>query len=164
MNRLTTKILDFPFFSLLSFVLLYHQSIKVKKMITGLGCDIVDVSRFDKGEFFLNRFIWKYFTNIEYRELSDKNSLKGNKLLLAVATRFAAKEAVSKALGTGFRDGLTLKDIEIIHNELGAPSVVLYNKALERAYFLSHSTEFKIHITLSNEKHYANAVAIFEVM
>ena len=56
-----------------------------------------------------------------------------------MATRFAAKEAVSKALGTGFQNGITLKDVEITHNTLGAPIVTLYNKALMRAFQASVS-------------------------
>jgi holo-[acyl-carrier-protein] synthase len=132
-------------------------------MITGLGCDIVDVSRFDKGEFFLNRFIRKYFTSAEYKELlKSKTFSTPKKFLLATATRFAAKEAVSKALGTGFQNGITLKDIEILHNDLGGPFVVLYNKALERANFISNLQSFKIHLSLSNEQRYAYAVAIIE--
>ena len=79
-----------------------------------------------------------------------------------MATRFAAKEAVSKALGSGFQKGITLKDIEIMHNKLGKPEVNLYNNALARAYYVSDNQEFKMHITLSNEREYVNAVAVIE--
>ena len=132
-------------------------------MILGLGCDIVQVSRFAKGKKFLHRFIEKYFTDIEQDELSHKIKFEDiSSLILAVATRFAAKEAVSKALGSGFQKGITLKDVEIVHNKLGKPEVNLYNNALARAYFVSDNQEFKMHLTLSNEREYVNAVAVIE--
>ncbi len=132
-------------------------------MILGLGCDIVQVLRFAKGEAFLLRFIKKYFTEREFKELERKIKLQDIAILtLAVATRFAAKEAVSKALGSGFQKGITLKDVEIMHDASGKPIVNLYNKALVQAYYISNNQEFKIHLTLSNEREYVNAVAVLE--
>ncbi len=132
-------------------------------MILGLGCDIVQVSRFAKKQEFLLRFMKKYFTDNEINELENKIKQEDlNLLTLAVATRFAAKEAVSKALGSGFQKGITLKDVEIIHNKLGKPEVYLYNNALARAYYISDNQDFKMHITISNEREYANAVAVIE--
>ena len=132
-------------------------------MILGLGCDIVQVSRFAKGEKFLLRFIEKYFTDNEKDELIARIRLDDDAaLILAVATRFAAKEAVAKALGSGFQKGITLKDVEIVHDNLGKPEVNLYNNALARAYYISDNQEFKMHITLSNEREYVNAVVVLE--
>ena len=132
-------------------------------MILGLGCDIVQISRFQKKEEFLYRFIRKYLTANEIKELGALNKLNNiETFCLSVATRFAAKEAVSKALGCGFQKSITLKDIEIMHDELGKPIVNLYNKALARAYFISDNHEFKMHLTLSNEREYVNAVAVIE--
>lgn len=132
-------------------------------MILGLGCDIVKVSRFAKGEDFLLRFMKKCCTINEIREIEQKKqNEKIEGLENAVATRFAAKEAVSKALGSGFQKGITLKDIEITHDSLGCPIVKLYNKALSRAYLVTHNQDFKLHLTLSNEQEYANAVAVLE--
>lgn len=134
-------------------------------MILGLGCDIVQISRFAKNEEFLWRFMTKYFTLDEVKEIEQK---KGNynldELKVSVATRFAAKEAASKALGTGFRNGITLKDIEIIHDSLGKPEITLYNKALTQAYQISGGREFNVHLTLSNEREYANAVVVIELI
>lgn len=132
-------------------------------MILGLGCDIVQVSRFMKSRDFLLRFVKRCFTNKEIDELGQKNIYAEEKgLILAVATRFAAKEAVSKALGSGFRSGITLKDVEIIHDELGCPKVNLYGKALARAFYVSQNQNFNMHLTLSNEQEYVNAVAVME--
>ena len=80
-------------------------------MILGLGCDIALVSRFAKDRDFILRFIKKYFTAAETEELQDKIEKSEKSLILEIATRFAAKEAVAKALGSGFRFGITLKDI-----------------------------------------------------
>ncbi|MBR2274131.1 MAG: holo-ACP synthase [Alphaproteobacteria bacterium] len=132
-------------------------------MIFGIGCDIVQVARFNRGGSFIQRFIAKHMTAAEQEEF--QSLLKGKNeqsIILSVAARFAGKEAVAKALGSGFQGGITLKDIEITHDELGCPHVRLYKKALLRAYQVSHEQQFKIHITLSNEKEYANAVAVFE--
>lgn len=132
-------------------------------MILGLGCDIVEISRFDKGEFFLQHFMNKYFTLNEIQEIQQKHSIHNyDELKVAVATRFAAKEAVVKALGTGFRNGISLKDIEVYHDSLGKPEIILYNRALTRGYEVADRQEFKIHLTLSNERAYANAVAVIE--
>ncbi len=132
-------------------------------MILGLGCDIVEISRFDKGESFLRHFMRKYFTTVEITEILQKRNCRNyEELIVAAATRFAAKEAAAKALGPGFRNGITLKDIEIQHDSHGKPEIVLYNKALSRAYEIAGGQEFKIYLTLSNERAYANAVAVIE--
>lgn len=132
-------------------------------MILGIGCDIVKISRFARGLSFLTHFLKKHFTLAEIDEIKRQTSnLDETMLVMAIATRFSGKEAVSKALGTGFQDGISLKDIEILHDELGCPHVSLYNQALSRAYFVSQNQQFKMHITLSNEKEFANAVALME--
>lgn len=132
-------------------------------MILGLGCDIAQVSRFSRREDFINRFLKKHFTLNEINDIATrKENTSSEHLVAAIATRFAAKEAVSKALGSGFQGGITLKDIEITHDELGCPHATLYNKALSRAYLISNNAQFTIHITLSNEREYVNAVAVIE--
>ena len=134
-------------------------------MILGLGCDIVQISRFAKSEDFLWRFITKYFTLAEIEEIEQKKANANfNDLKISVATRFAAKEAAVKALGTGFRNGITLKDIEIKHDSLGKPEISLYNKALSYAYQIAKGQKFNIHLTLSNEREYANAVVVIELI
>lgn len=132
-------------------------------MIHGLGCDIVQISRFAKDESFLQRFMTKYFTLNEINEIKQKNeNIEGRRC--AVATRFAAKEAASKALGTGFRNGITLKDIEVIHDSLGKPEIRLYNKAQTLVYQIAQGRQINIHLTLSNEREYANAVVVLEIL
>ncbi len=133
-------------------------------MILGLGCDIVQISRFAKGKDFLFRFMEKHFTHKEITELKEKKNINDIDVLTpSVASRFAAKEAVAKALGTGFRDGITLKDIEIIHDKLGKPLVNLHDKALFKCQEIAKNQRYTVHITISNEKEYANSVAVIEV-
>ncbi len=134
-------------------------------MILGLGCDIVQISRFMADETYLLRFMNKYFTPNEIKEIEQKKNVKNvEELRVAVATRFAAKEATVKALGTGFRNGITLHDIEIKHDELGKPEITLYNKALTFLYQISNGQKYNLHISLSNEKEYANAVVVLELV
>ena len=132
-------------------------------MILVIGCDIAHISRIMKTEKFLHRFVEKHLTPAEQQEIQKKiESQNKNEAVAALATIFAAKESVSKALGTGFQMGITLKDIEITHDEQGCPHVKLYKNALNRAYELSKNQQFIMHITLSNEREYANAVAVLE--
>jgi holo-[acyl-carrier protein] synthase len=108
-----------------------------------LGIDIIEILRVKQavdaphGQ----RFMARVFTAQE-RAYCCTGSIKYNSL----AARFAGKEAVAKALGTGFR-GMSWKDIEIINDALGKPSVVLHNTALRRAAELSVT---EVHISLSH--------------
>ncbi|MCL1882748.1 MAG: holo-ACP synthase, partial [Defluviitaleaceae bacterium] len=85
-------------------------------MIFGIGVDIVKIDRFEN-----NHFIKHVFTEREREYFSKKNTQ-------TIAGIFAAKEAVAKAMGTGF-SGFFPIDIEILHKESGKPFVVLHNKA-----------------------------------
>lgn len=108
------------------------------------GIDAVEIERIksaveaDSGE----RFLQKVYTSRERSYCSTGNSFRFESL----AARFAAKEAVAKALGTGVR-GFSLTDIEIMNDELGCPSVILYNNALARAEELNVE---KVCISLSH--------------
>lgn len=73
------------------------------------------------------------------------------------AARYAAKEALLKALGTGWRDGITFKDIDIINDELGKPEIFLSGKAQEVANKLGVKA---VHLSMSHTKELANAFVI----
>ena len=108
-----------------------------------LGIDIIEIARVRQA---VNaphgqRFIERVFTERE-RAYCCTGSIKYNSL----AARFAGKEAVAKALGTGFR-GVSWKDIEIINDTLGKPVVVLHATAQRRAAELSVK---EVHISLSH--------------
>jgi len=124
-------------------------------MIVGIGTDIMGVERMhvsleQRGEAWARRLL----TESELVEYAKR----GNKAAF-LAKRFAAKEAAAKALGTGFANGITWKHI-IIHNDgQGAPVLTLIDKAKERADLLGVT---HIHLSISDEKHYAVAFVILE--
>jgi len=89
-------------------------------MITGIGVDIVKIERF-AGKNHSRRFMWRIFTPQEQEYLKNKG-------VQSMAGLFSAKEAVAKALGTGFK-GFWPRDIEIIHDDFGRPQVVLHGAA-----------------------------------
>lgn len=125
-------------------------------MIFGIGTDISKVSRFEKwikNEKIINRF----FNSNEIVEFDEK---KLNCLCEYYAARFAAKEAFSKALGTGFV-GLELSDFGIVKNKQGKPYFTFGEKTksvLEKIVGL----EYKVHVSLSHEKEYATAFVVIE--
>ena len=123
-------------------------------MIIGIGTDIIEINRIEEVIMRTSSFIEKSFTSneIEYFKLKG---LKGN----VIAGNFAAKEAISKALGTGFR-GFGLKDIEVIRDKLGKPVVNLSCKIYE----LLEIKEFNIHVSISHSKENAIAYAVVEVI
>ena len=116
--------------------------------ILGLGTDIVEVNRIERAINKTSGFVTKVFTakEIEYCE-SKPNKYE------RYAGRFCAKEAISKALGTGVRD-FKLSDIEISNDSLGKPEVILHG-ALE-----SRKNNLEIHLTISHCKEYGTATAI----
>ncbi|APH19981.1 holo-ACP synthase [Clostridium botulinum] len=124
-------------------------------MIYGIGTDITEIRRIEKAITRNKNFINKLFTKNEM-DLWEKKNFK----LEFISGRFAAKEAISKALGTGIRD-FNFKDIEIINNELGKPQVILKPKAEDIIRKISQS--YKIHLSISHEKEYAIAYALLEV-
>ena len=118
-------------------------------MICGVGTDIVEVERMKKS-IENTRFLERYFTKAEneYFMLKRYNPQ-------TIAVTFAAKEAVSKAFGTGFR-GFDLNDIEVLRDDLGKPYVCLYNNALKIA------DGAKLHLSLSHTSEYAAAFVVME--
>ena len=123
--------------------------------ILGIGTDIVQTKRikrlmdkFPTG--FVDRILHKNELEI-YKDFKNPTSY--------VARRFAAKEAVAKALGTGIAKGVSFHDIEISNTPEGQPVLTLYGEALEVAQKLGVK---KNHISLSDEKKYAIAYVILE--
>ncbi|AYF53644.1 holo-ACP synthase [Clostridium botulinum C] len=124
-------------------------------MIIGIGTDIVEIQRIEKA---INRnpnFINKLFTKNEIEYFKSRNMRSE-----FIAGRFAAKEAVSKALGTGFR-GFEFKDIEIENNILGKPMVNLKGKAKKMDKKWGN---YKIHLSISHGRENAIAYAVLEVV
>jgi holo-[acyl-carrier protein] synthase len=122
-------------------------------MIVGLGMDVTELDRIEKayarsGE----RFLGKILSPAERAQLP--------KLAIPfLAARFAAKEAGAKALGTGFRDGISFRDIEVTSDERGKPLVRFLGKALERAMYLGVT---HAHVSLTHGRDVAAAVVVLE--
>ncbi len=128
-------------------------------MIIGIGTDIIDTRRIEK---VINKFGNK-FKNRCFSKDEIKKSEKRLNTINSYAKRYAAKEACSKALGTGLARGIYWKDIEVSNDKFGKPLIQLHNNALKR---LNNITEKKcnIEISLTDEKNYAIAnVIIFEL-
>ncbi len=124
-------------------------------MIVGIGVDIVTIERIARiRERHGERFSEKIFTPEETSYcLSRKNSNEH------FAARFAAKEAVMKALGTGWSRGVGFRTIEVIREEDGPPQIMLHGGAKEHA---SHLGVSRIHISLSHTRGMAIAQAVLE--
>ncbi len=128
-------------------------------MIIGIGNDIVDIRRVEKTlEKFGDRFCDRIFTEIEKKK-SDKRAQR----TASYAKRFAAKEACSKALGTGFRRGVFWKDMGVVNEPSGRPTMVLTGGALEQLKRLVPAgMSPKVHLTITDDFPYAQAVVIIE--
>ena len=133
-------------------------------MILGIGIDLVDSRRIEKlMESHEERFLEKYFTPFENEHFQNlKNS---EQYILSVAKRFAAKEACAKALGTGLRQDVAMKNMEIKNDELGKPELTLLDQTLSFATKqLAQGRAFKIHLSLTDEPPYAQAQVIIEAL
>ena len=124
-------------------------------MILGTGIDIIEVARiaasFEKfGERFVNRILVP--AEIAYC-LSHRNPAP------FLAVRFSAKEAVSKAFGTGIGAELSWHDIEVCRKESGEPFIMLHGQGQE--LFAARNAR-KLHVSLTHTQHYAAATAILE--
>ncbi|MCB1556688.1 MAG: holo-ACP synthase [Alphaproteobacteria bacterium] len=130
-------------------------------MILGIGNDLTDIRRVERnltrhGE----RFVRRCFTEAEISYVETRPS---NTQAASYAKRFAAKEACAKALGTGFRDGLTLRHIAICNDQNGRPECVLTGPALDRLKALTPAgRSASLHLSLSDEPPYAQAFVVIE--
>ncbi len=130
-------------------------------MIIGLGNDIVDIRRIEKtlekhGERFTNRI----FTDLE-RAKADKRAERA----ATYAKRFAAKEACSKALGTGFNMGVFWKDLGVENEPSGRPTLRLTGGAAKRLSAMTpQGTTAHVHLTMTDDYPYAQAIVIIEAI
>jgi holo-[acyl-carrier protein] synthase len=124
-------------------------------MIFGIGTDIVEVERF-KNLSSISKFAKKILSQ---NELNTFNSLNKDQQIYFLSKQFAAKEAISKALGTGIGREASLKNIEILRDEKGKP---FFNAINELSEYLSNLGITKTHVSLSDESNYAIAMVILE--
>ena len=134
-------------------------------MIVGIGCDLANINRFEKAlAKFGGRFVHRAFSEREKAELARRERLSPKEHACAAAKRFAAKEACTKALGTGFRDGIFMRDIEIVHQPSGKPELYLQNGARRRLEEICGGAAFKIHVTMTDDYPWAQAFVIIEII
>jgi len=126
-------------------------------MIIGIGQDICDVERIESTIIkFGERFKKRIYSE---REINKSESRQNS--IDSYARRFAAKEAVSKALGTGFRKGVFYKDIEVINLKSGKPTIELKGGALDQFRLItSNNKNASIEISLTDDKKLALAIVI----
>ncbi|MBE9516604.1 MAG: holo-ACP synthase [Proteobacteria bacterium] len=124
-------------------------------VIFGIGTDIVQIARIEKG---LQRFgdalakrVLSKHEFIEFQQIAKPASY--------LAKRFAAKEAMAKAMGTGFQDGLQLKQIAVSNDDMGKPTFVLSGFAQD--FIESHGIA-GAHLSLSDERDNAIAFVVLE--
>lgn len=130
-------------------------------MIIGIGNDLIDIRRIEKTiARFGDRFLDRVFTDIE-RAKSDRRRNRA----ASYAKRYAAKEACSKALGTGFRDGVYWRDLGVINLPSGRPTLALTGGAAAHlARLVPPGHVARIDLTLTDEFPIAEAVVIISAL
>ena len=122
----------------------------------GIGVDIVQNSRIKKSVT-NEKFLSRIFTNDEI----NKSKKTKNKIAF-FSKRFAAKEAFSKALGTGFRENLNFKDISITNNKQGKPFIKINNKLYNLINKKFKTKKFNVLLSISDESKHSIAFVILE--
>ncbi len=126
-------------------------------MIIGIGSDLIDITRIERTlERFGDRFVQRCFTDVE-RTKSDRRANRAD----SYAKRYAAKEACSKALGTGFRRGVFWRDMGVINLPSGKPTLSLTGGAAQRlAEITPPGMKPMIDLSLTDERPIAQAIVI----
>ena len=134
-------------------------------MIIGIGSDLIDIRRVEKvierhGE----RFLGRIFTDQE-RARAERRAASHRSYVATYAKRFAAKEACSKALGTGIRQGVWWRDMGVVNLRGGKPSMALTGGALERLNKLTPDGHIaQIDLSITDEWPMAQAFVIISAM
>lgn len=130
-------------------------------MIVGIGSDLTDIRRIQAAlDRFGERFTLRSFTEVERRRSEHKPDRAAS-----YAKRFAAKEACAKALGTGFSRGVFMKDMGVVNQRSGKPTMALTGGAAERlAVLIPAGMQPHIHLTLTDDHPYAQAFVIIEAL
>ena len=126
-------------------------------MIYGIGVDLVNIRRMEK---VLSRWGTRFMERVFTAREIELCSLRPNSVS-ALALRFAAKEAFSKAIGLGMRKGIRWRDIEVVHNANGRPDLKVTGKALKVCHEEGIASWF---VTLSDESGYGIAVVALETL
>jgi holo-[acyl-carrier protein] synthase len=130
-------------------------------MILGLGNDVIDIRRIERTiEKYGDRFLNRIFTEIERRK-SDRRRMRA----ASYAKRFAAKEACSKALGTGLRRGVYWRDMGVVNLPSGRPTLMLTGgAAAQLARMTPRGYEARIDLTITDDFPMAQAIVIISAI
>ena len=124
--------------------------------IFGIGTDIVNIKRVEKSlKIYGNKFKKNIFSRNEIAYCEKKKNPS-----TFYAKRFAAKEALSKALGTGIRKGINFKNIEISNNKFGKPSIKLSGSTASYLKKRIKAKKYSIYLSLSDDEPWAQATVI----
>ncbi|MFT3978693.1 MAG: holo-ACP synthase [Sphingomonas bacterium] len=131
-------------------------------MIVGLGSDLCNIERIQASlDRFGARFESRVFTEIEQAKAARRPFTRAG----TYAKRFAAKEAFSKAVGTGFRRGVFMRDIGVVNSPSGAPTLALTGGAKARLdAMIPQGHVARIHLTLTDDHPWAQAFVIIEAV
>lgn len=129
--------------------------------IIGLGNDLVDIRRIEKSlNRFDGRFMNRVFSDLEIEYCNTKGNASAN-----FAKRFAAKEACAKALGTGVADGVFWKDMCVVNDENGKPTMKLTGGAMDKLNSLvPNGMRPQIDVSISDEPPMAQAIVILTAL
>tara|TARA_B100000524_G_scaffold183389_1_gene94598 strand:+ start:576 stop:980 length:405 start_codon:yes stop_codon:yes gene_type:complete len=129
-------------------------------MIYGQGIDLVKIDRIKKTiDKFGIRFVERIFSKNEIRLDNLLNNINSLNSIRLYASRFAIKEAASKAIGTGISGGIEFKQIEVIKLKSGKPTIKYLDHAKKIFLNLEKAKKkLNVHVSLSNEKDYAIAI------
>lgn len=130
-------------------------------MIIGLGSDLIDIRRIENSlDRYGDRFVNRIFTEVEQVK-SDKRKNRA----ASYAKRFAAKEACCKALGTGISKGVFWRDMGVMNDKNGKPTMKLTNGAAKRlAEIIPSGYEPHVHVTITDDFPLAQAFVIIEAL
>jgi holo-[acyl-carrier protein] synthase len=124
-------------------------------MIFGTGTDIIEIRRIENSIARSDAFVNKIFTKAEQAYCKAQKA----GIFQSYAARYAAKEAVFKALGTGYRYGMAFREIEVKNDKLGKPEVMVHGKV--KAFVIEQKITC-IHLSLSHVKEMALAFVVLE--
>ncbi|MBL42223.1 MAG: holo-ACP synthase [Rhodospirillaceae bacterium] len=129
-------------------------------MIVGIGTDIINIDRIES---VINRYGDKFINRV-YSQTEIKKSESRVNRVASYAKRFAAKEACSKALGTGFRQGVFMKDLSVVNLSSGKPTMQLSGGALDRLIKITpKDSKLQIDLSITDEPPYAFATVIISI-
>jgi len=134
-------------------------------MIIGIGSDLIDIRRVAKViERHGDRFLDRIFTDAE-RAKAERRAKNEKMVVATYAKRFAAKEAYSKAVGTGFKRGVFMRDIGVVNAPSGAPTLHLTNGAKARLDALTPEGHFaEVHLTMTDDHPWAQAFVVITAL